>query len=153
MEFRIPDLPDLESHMQPRRLSEDCTVDGQISPADCAAIAAAGYKVLVNNRPEREQADQPNGEAIRAAAEAAGLRYVAIPIVPGDFSPEVIGAMRNALISANGPVYAFCRSGNRSATAWAMANAGVMDDAQLVRAYSEAGYDGNALAGWLERMR
>jgi uncharacterized protein (TIGR01244 family) len=121
-------------------LDADTFVAGQIEPADMSEIAAAGVRLVINNRPDHEAADQPAGDDIRAAAEAAGLAYRFIP-VPG-LSADRIEAMADALDGADGKVLAFCRSGTRSTYLWALAQSrrGVAADT-LIRQAAAAGYD------------
>ncbi len=125
-----------------RPLDPTIAVAPQITPDDISAIAAAGYLAIVNNRPDGEEPGQPDGEAIRAAAEAAGLAYTAIPITHAGFSRPQVDAMRDALAAANGPVLAYCRSGTRSCNLWALARAAQGDDAEMLTGKAaQAGYD------------
>lgn len=125
-----------------RTLDETITVAGQIQPADVTKAAAAGYRLIVNNRPEGEEPGQPTGAEIRAAAEAAGLAYVAIPVDHSGFREPQVAAMRAALESADGPALAFCRSGTRSTFLWALARASLGDSpAELAAKAAEQGYD------------
>ena len=79
---------------------------------------------LVNNRPDGEGGpDQPLSSSVEAAARAAGLHYVHIPVVSGAITPEQVQAMREALQAAPQPVLAFCRSGARSAQLFALTQA------------------------------
>ena len=106
-----------------RHINESISVAPQIAVEQVADIAAAGFKTIVNNRPDDEDAGQPSGDAIRVAAEAAGLKYVAIPVTHAGFSHPQIDAMTQALTDADGPVLAYCRSGTRSCNLWALAAA------------------------------
>ena len=125
-----------------RKLDDMISVSPQIHLDDVARAAALGFTTIVNNRPEGESADQTGGDAIAAAAEAAGLGYVAIPITPGGFGQADVAAMRAALETAPGPVLAYCRSGTRSTLLWALARAAAGDDAATLAAKAEtAGYD------------
>ena len=45
-----------------------------------------GVALIVNNRPEDECDDQMPGPEIEAAARAAGIDYVAIPVTHSGFS-------------------------------------------------------------------
>jgi uncharacterized protein (TIGR01244 family) len=105
-----------------RQLNEEFAVAGQISADDVPAIAAMGFKTLINNRPDGEGGStQPSAASIEAAARAAGLHYVFLPVVSGALTPQDAIAMRDALKGAATPVLAFCRSGSRSAHLYAMA--------------------------------
>jgi uncharacterized protein (TIGR01244 family) len=125
-----------------RPIDDTIAVAPQIAPADMPAIAAAGFVAVVNNRPDDEEPGQPTGADIRAAAEAAGLRYVAIPVTHAGFSSPQVTAMIDALAAAGGPVLAYCRSGTRSCNLWALAQAGLGADPDAVTARAAAaGYD------------
>ena len=104
-----------------RPLDDKTMVDGQIAPADVAALKKEGVTMIVNNRPDDEDVGQPAGDEIEAACKAAGVDYRHIPIARG-MGPSDIEAMRAAIAAVgNGKMFAFCRSGNRSALAWAVA--------------------------------
>lgn len=134
------------------RIDDTISVAGQLTEADVAQAAAAGFVALVNNRPDGEAFDQPPGEAIANAAAGAGLSYVAIPIA-GGFSMPQVEAMADTLARAGGPVLAFCRSGTRSTNLWALAAAyrGGEPDA-IIAAAGAAGYDVGALLPTLRQL-
>ena len=98
-----------------QQLSPDVCVAPQLSPAAMAWAAQAGFKSVVNNRPDFEGGpDQPTHAAIEAAALAAGLAYAYLPVDPGYQSPEEIAKFAQLLATLPKPLLAFCRSGNRS---------------------------------------
>jgi uncharacterized protein (TIGR01244 family) len=135
-----------------RRIDDRIAVAPQIDPEDLAEIASAGFTAIVNNRPDNEEPGQPAGDTIRAAAEAAGLHYTAIPVSSG-FSHDQIDAMADALSQADGPVLAFCRSGTRSCNLWALASAkagGAPDD--LIEKGAGAGYNLAGLRPLLDQL-
>ena len=106
-----------------RQLDDRTLVSGQIAPHEVAGLAGQGVTVLVNNRPDGEEADQPLAGDIEAAAEAAGIAYRFVPIIRG-IGPADVEAMQEALREAQGgKLLAFCRSGTRSAFATAIAHA------------------------------
>lgn len=109
--------------MDLRRIDDTVSVAPQITVADVAAIKAAGFVAIVNNRPDGEEDGQPAGDDIRRAAEAVGLAYTPIPVTHAGFSHPQLDAMADALAAANGPVLAYCRSGTRSCNLWALARA------------------------------
>jgi uncharacterized protein (TIGR01244 family) len=125
-----------------RQLSENVWASPQISTGDIAVAAGMGIALIVNNRPEGESDDQTPGAAIEAAARAAGLAYVAIPVTHAGFSEAQVDAMREALAGASGGILAYCRSGTRSTLLWALAQAsqGADPDA-LGEQAAAAGYD------------
>ena len=136
-----------------RPLDPTVAVAPQITPDDVPAIAAAGYVAIVNNRPDGEEAGQPDGESIRAAAEAAGLAYTAIPVTQAGFSRPQVDAMIAALAAADGPVLAYCRSGTRSCNLCALAGAAPGEDAAALTAKAAtAGYDLTGLRPLLDAV-
>ncbi|HET9335843.1 MAG TPA: TIGR01244 family sulfur transferase [Sphingomicrobium sp.] len=125
-----------------RQLNDSTLVAGQIAPEDVPALKDLGVTLIVNNRPDGEDAGQPESVEIEAAARAAGIGYRHVPIARG-LGPSDIEAMREAMHSAGeGKLFAFCRSGNRSTLAWAVAKSedGVAR-ADLDRMANEAGFD------------
>ena len=108
-----------------RQLDDRVLVSGQIRPEEIAGLAEQhGLTMVINNRPDGEEPDQPPASAIEAAAEAAGLSYRHVPILRG-IGPADVEAMQEALADAgDGQVLAFCRSGSRSALTWALAARG-----------------------------
>lgn len=106
-----------------RRIDDNLYASPQIDVADVAEAAALGVRLIVNNRPEDESADQTPGADIEAAARAAGIDYIAIPVTHAGFGPGQVDAMRDAMARADGPVLAYCRSGTRSTLLWALAEA------------------------------
>ena len=113
----------------------------QLAPQDMAAAAQAGFRLVINNRPDNEAPGQPTSAIMMAAAQAAGLDYAAIP-VRGTPTAEQVQAMREAAEASDGPVLAFCRSGTRSIIAWAMGRLAAGDDREEVLQQAlAAGYD------------
>jgi uncharacterized protein (TIGR01244 family) len=96
-------------------LSDNLAAAGQIAPADLAAIAAHGFKTVINNRPDGEGGPaQPTSAELQQAATAAGLKYVYLPVISGQLTPQQVVDMATTLKSASTPVFAFCRSGART---------------------------------------
>ena len=136
-----------------RTLDDGLLVAPQISADAVAAAAAQGVTLIINNRPDGEEAGQPSGDAIRAAAEAAGIGYVAIPVGHAGFSHPQIAAMQAALAGADGPVLAYCRSGTRSTFLWALARAQAGDAVDAIAGKAAAaGYDVASIAPMLQAL-
>lgn len=130
-----------------RTLDERTLIDGQIAPGDVAALAQQGVTMLVNNRPDGEDPEQPPASEIEAAAAAAGIAYRFVPVQRG-IGPAEIEAMQKAIAAAgDGKLFAFCRSGTRSALTWALAKrAGGTPAEEVVLRVSEAGFDPTPIA-------
>lgn len=131
-----------------RRVTDQFSVSPQIAVDDVAQAAAQGVVLIINNRPDGEDPAQPQGAEIEAAARAAGLEYVVIPVRGGPDAAQV-QAQREAVEAAQGPVLAYCRSGTRSIVTWAIgqAQSGAMDRQTLIALGAEAGYDLSGVLG------
>ena len=104
-----------------RQLDDKTLVSGQIAPHQVAELAGQGVTMLVNNRPDGEEPDQPLAAEIEEAAAAAGIGYRFLPIFRG-IGPADVETMQEAMRDAgDGKLLAFCRSGTRSALTWALA--------------------------------
>ena len=137
--------------MEIKRIDDHVSVSGQIGPEDIPALKAAGFTTVVNTRPDGEAPDQPSGAEIEAAAKAAGMAYVAIPLGREGVSPDMVEKTRQVLEGSAGPVFCYCRSGTRSTTLWALSQAGKQDAQSIISAAQGAGYDMSHLAGHLNQ--
>lgn len=127
-----------------RKLSETVWASQQISEQDVAKASADGFVMVINNRPDGEDAGQPEGEVIAAAAAAQGMAYRAIPVDHTGFGEAQIAAMSEALGAAGdgGKVLAYCRSGTRSTFLWSLVQASAgKDPDDIATAAMAAGYD------------
>jgi len=127
--------------MEIKKVTDAMAVSPQIMPDDIAAIKAAGYSVIVNNRPDGEVAGQPLGNEIEALAVAADLDYHYIPMVPGQLTHDMIAELTEVLDNASGPVFSYCRSGTRSITLWSLCQAGKIPTDEIISAGEKNGYD------------
>lgn len=132
--------------MTPRQLTPDLAVSPQIEPEDFAMLAQAGFAAVIANRPDSEVEPSHRSDVMAAHAAKAGLDYHYLPIVPGQLGPEQVEGFRKILDGAPGPVLAYCRSGTRSATAWALGQAGSRPASEIVETARQAGYDLSHLA-------
>ena len=106
-------------------LSADVSVAPQLGPEAMEAVAHAGFRSVINNRPDFEGGPgQPTNASIEDAARAAGLAYAFLPVAPGHQTPEEVARFAELLASLPKPVLAFCRSGNRSGKLFRAATGG-----------------------------
>lgn len=125
-----------------RQLDEKTLVSGQISAAQVAELKQQGVTMIVNNRPDGEDPDQPSSAEIEQAARDAGIEYRHVPIWrgPGPAEVEKVGQAIDA--AGDGKLLLFCRSGTRSTFAWAVAQAERGRSCEEVeRCAAQAGYD------------
>lgn len=136
-----------------RKLNDLVFVSPQINLAEVTEAAAQGIAMIVNNRPEGESDDQVSGPEIEAAAKAAGMGYVAIPVTHAGWSEGQVRAMASALNGADGPVLAYCRSGTRSTLLWALAEASIGKSPHaLAAAAAQAGYDLSPIRAMMDML-
>lgn len=135
--------------MDIRTIDETLAVAPQMQPEDVAALAAQGFAALVCNRPDGEEPGQPPLDAMREAAQAAGLAFHHIPVAGGAFPPAAVAAFGAIRRGTQGKVLAYCRTGTRAATLDALANVHGLTAAERIARAGAAGYDLSALA---ERM-
>ncbi|MCB1335196.1 MAG: TIGR01244 family phosphatase [Roseivivax sp.] len=135
--------------MDIKTITEDIAVAPQITAGDLAEIAAKGYRSIICNRPDGEGADQPAFAEIAAAAKAAGLEARYQPVVSGQVMDADAAAFGKLLRDLPGPVFAYCRTGTRSATLWSLSQATTMAPTAILEAAKAAGYD---MAGVVRRI-
>ena len=130
-----------------RPLSAGFSVAPQISIEDIAQAKAQGFAMIVNNRPDGEEPGQPTSAQIEAAAKAAGLAYVHVP-VRGMPTAEQVDLVAAAVAAAEGPTLLFCRSGTRSIITWSLGEVAQGGDrADLAAKGAAAGYDLSGVMG------
>lgn len=106
-----------------RAVAPDVCVAPQLTPEAMAEAARAGFRSVVNNRPDFEHGpNQPTNADMAAAALAAGLEYRFLPVAGGFQTPEQITALAQLLEVLPRPILLFCRSGTRSANLFAQAS-------------------------------
>lgn len=130
-----------------RQLDDRTLVSGQIAPHEVAGLAKQGVTLIVNNRPDGEEPDQPFASEIEEAAAQAGIAYRFVPIRRG-IGPADVEEMQQALRDVqDGKLLAFCRSGNRSAFVCALAHReeGVPAD-EVQQRLTNAGFDPSPIA-------
>ena len=131
--------------MDIKALTPNLSVSPQILASELQAVADAGFKALICNRPDGEGADQPSFDEIAQAAAALGLQASYLPAETGKVRDEDGKAFGTLLSTLPGPVLAYCRTGMRSTTMWALSQAGVTPLPQILEAGRKAGFDMQSL--------
>ena len=139
--------------MDIKALTPLLAVSAQISGTDLPAIANAGFKSIVCNRPDGEGADQTGFKEIEQAAQAAGLQTRYLPVETGLVTDEQGVAFGQLIDQLPKPVLAYCRSGMRCITLWALANAGQRPLPEIIETAGRAGFDLKGLVHRLERRQ
>jgi sulfide:quinone oxidoreductase len=131
--------------MDIKALTPQLSVAGQIALAEMAEIAAAGFRSVICNRPDGEGADQPGFAEIQVAAQAQGLEARYLPAETGKVTDAQGVSFGQLLDALPKPVLAYCRTGMRSTTMWALSQAANLTTPQVIDAGAKAGYDLKAL--------
>ena len=104
--------------MNVRKLDDNFSVTGQITPEQVKAVSEAGYKSIVCARPDNEEFGQPSFDEVARAAEAEGIQIVHIP-VSGPLGEGQIIRFHDAWANMPKPVLGYCRSGARAGSLYA----------------------------------
>lgn len=138
--------------MDIKHITPDYAVSPQIDPNDLPAIAAAGFKGIICNRPDAEVPPTHQADVIKIAAEAAGLIFTRIPVTHQGLNMQMVEDQAAAMVAANGPVLAYCASGTRSSIVWSLSQAGKMPTNDILAATESAGYDLGGMRGQLDML-
>lgn len=130
-------------------INDQLTVSGQILPEEVQILKERGFKTVICNRPDEEVEEALQSAAIGEVVTAAGLTFIYLPIYPGQFTADMMTEMTAAMRDLEGPFYAYCRSGTRSCTLWALAQAGVLPVEEILAQAANGGYDLSGMAAYL----
>ena len=110
----MPALPPLAE------LAPGLSAAGKLDRADIDALAAAGVKTIVNNRPDGEDPGQLPAADARRLAESHGIAYHHIPMTAATLTRADVDAFAAVLKTGEHPMVVHCRSGTRSTLLWAL---------------------------------
>ncbi len=125
------------------------SVSGQIRPEDLPTLAQAGVRTVINNRPDKESDEQPLSTELEKAARQQGLTYIHQPVISGQLTEDDVAEFNRLFGDVQGPVHAFCRSGMRSISLWALSQAPQESADSIIQAAADQGY---AISGIRERL-
>ncbi len=138
--------------MDIRSIAPDFSVSPQLTVQDVGIAASQGFRSIIINRPDGEGDGQPTNDEIELAARGLGLAVRYLPIIPGQVTDQDVAAFQIALMELPAPILAYCRTGTRSATLWALSQADRMSAAAILKATNAAGYDLSGLSGRLNAL-
>ncbi len=131
--------------MDIRKIADGYSVAPQLESGDMARLAEEGVTTVICNRPDSEIPAPLQAAAMQEAAERAGLAFVFNPVAGGMLTAANVEEQAEAIAASDGPVVAYCASGNRSTIVWALGMAGKMPADDILARAAAAGYD----LGWL----
>lgn len=135
--------------MDVRQLTPGLSVAPQIFATDVPKLKESGFRAIICNRPDGEGTDQPLFAEIEQAAQTLGIETHYLPAESGKVTDEQGKAFGDILAALPKPVLAYCRTGTRSTTMWALSQAGNMPLPSILEHAAKAGYD---LAGVVRRI-
>ena len=100
------------------KLTPEFSITTQVALDELDSLVSQGYKTLINNRPDGEEASQPTSAEMERKATELGMVYRHIPVALTGIQESDIQALDRALRDVPSPVVSFCRSGTRSALLW-----------------------------------
>lgn len=127
--------------METKELTPQLSVAPQITPADLSLLAQQGFKTVINNRPDGEAQGQPLSAELAAEASRLGLGFIEVPVSSTGITNQNISDFGEQLASAEKPTLAFCRTGTRSTTLWALDAAITQEVDHIIDTAKRAGYD------------
>jgi len=127
--------------MDIRRLSDDFSVSPQIAISDLQPIWDAGFRTLICNRPDNEDAGQPLVADVEAAARKIGFEFAHISAESGKAAMPHAIETRRVLADLPKPVFAYCRSGTRCTVIWSLMMISELEASEILAATAAAGYD------------
>ena len=104
-------------------------------------IAAAGFTTIICNRPDAENPPSHQADAIRTAAEEAGLKFEVLELTHQTMTPENVARQKEMVENSDGPVLAYCASGTRCSVVWALGQAGETPVDEILSTTAAAGYN------------
>lgn len=135
--------------MDLRQITPEFAVAPQIDGDDIQALANAGYRTVISNRPDGEVETGFDSKELAKRAAEAGLTVHYLPYFPGAMTPELVAEFEAVMAKAEAPVFAYCRSGTRSSHLWAMSQAGTREIDEIISLAASAGYDLRPMEGLL----
>jgi sulfide:quinone oxidoreductase len=139
--------------LAPIGLSKELFVGRSPTPEELAVLAGAGFRSIINNRPDGETGSPMTSAETAAAAAEQGLANRHIPVEGRNPLERDVRAFAQALATLPRPIYACCHSGGRSAALWALASVTELTTDELIRICREAGFDLSWLAPKMDMRR
>lgn len=136
--------------MDIKTIAPDLSVSPQITVQDVGIAASQGFRSVIINRPDGESGDQTAHAEIEDAARRQGLEVRYVPVVSGKVTDADVEAFDKAMHELPAPALAYCRTGTRSATLWALSQAGHLSTDAILKTTANAGYDLSGLRARLE---
>ncbi len=127
--------------MEIKKLSNEYFVSPQITVDDLEALKEIGIKSIICNRPDGEAETQPSYREIETKAAEFGIEFSYIPVLKAPATDIEVNSFSEIFSDLPKPALAYCRSGMRSTTIWAIDNPSKLSVSEILQTASNAGYD------------
>ena len=135
------------------KINNELTVSDQITIEDLKEIHTQGYKTIFCNRPDQESEGQLNFSSIEKEAQNLGIKTIHQPVVGGQISDNDISQFGNYFENSQKPIFAYCRTGTRCSTLWALSHAKKLPIDEILSKAQIAGYDLSSLRDRLNSLK
>jgi sulfide:quinone oxidoreductase len=135
------------------KINHELTVSDQITIEDLKEIHAQGYKTIFCNRPDQESEDQLAFSLIEKEAQNLGIKAIHQPVIGGQISDVDIAQFDAYFKGAPKPIFAYCRTGTRCSTLWALSHASTLPIDDILSKAQNAGYDLSSLRDRLNALK
>jgi sulfide:quinone oxidoreductase len=122
-------------------LSPEFSISPQVTQDDLERAARAGFRHVVDCRPDNEEPGQPSFADVSAWAAAQGMTAAHVPVIMADLRDDAVDAFAAALTSAPGKVLGYCKTGRRASALWALSQAKTLGASTVLAAAKNAGVD------------
>jgi len=139
--------------MKSAKINNELTVSDQITIEDLKEIQALGYKTIFCNRPDQESEGQLAFSAIEKEAHSLGIKTIHQPVIGGQISDNDIAQFGSYFEKAQKPVFAYCRTGTRCSTLWALSQSRTLPIDEILGKTQNAGYDLSSLRDRLNSLK
>ncbi|XSG83139.1 MAG: bifunctional sulfur transferase/dioxygenase Blh [Methyloligella sp. ZOD6] len=135
------------------RVTDRFAVAKQPRLEDFEALAADGFRALINARPEGEEPGQPSSGAEAKAAQQTGMAYRHVPVGLKSITYEDVRNFQSALEATNGPAIGHCKSGLRALALYTLGEVldGRMGQDEIAGFGERLGFDLSSVEDWLNR--
>ena len=127
--------------MNINKINEFISVGAQITASEVKDVYALGYRSIICNRPDGEADEQALFADIEHEAKAVGIEICYLPVRSGMMNDENVQDFGKAIEELPKPIFAYCRSGTRCATLWALSALKTHSVEDIITATAQAGYN------------
>ena len=127
--------------MRIQQLNDNIYISDQVNIIDIEILSQMGIKSIINNRPDNEADGQPSSNELMQAARLVNIDYYYLPITPDKYPVKKTEELTILLNSTKKPTVMFCRTGNRSANLWALAQVNKHESEYIINTTRELGFD------------